>query len=137
MHTDCVCNTGSDGWAWICSDFFTLVRYKMPIQKLFPVTLTLTEPPPPPDFSVTVTPPANTVPIGTKATYTVSYNPINGFAKAVNLAVQGVPPGAVVTFSANPIPYSYMGGKSATINIDTTNAAPGTYALVIEVTEAA
>jgi hypothetical protein len=65
------------------------------------------------NFSLSVSPPSQTIVNGAAATYNVSINPSNGFSGGVNLALSGGPTGALVTFTPNPT------ATSSTLQIQT------------------
>ena len=56
----------------------------------------------PPDFSLSVSPTAQSVRRGGTATYTVTITPSNGFNGSVTLSLSGQPSGSTVTFTPNP-----------------------------------
>jgi hypothetical protein len=56
----------------------------------------------PADFSLSVSPPSQSVRRGNTATYTVTISPINGFNGSVTLSLTGQPSGSTVTFTPNP-----------------------------------
>lgn len=57
-------------------------------------------PPPAASFTLSVTPPIQTVAPGDTAIYTVTLTPINGFNQSVNLSISGLPPHTVASFSS-------------------------------------
>ena len=56
----------------------------------------------PPDFSLSVSPAAQSIRRGGTATYTVTITPANGFNGSVTLSLAGGPSGSTVTFTPNP-----------------------------------
>ena len=87
---------------------------------------------PAPDFSIALTPASQTVNGGTKASYTVTLTPANGFAENVNFSAS-LPPGAGgASFSPNPIAGG-SGSSALTFNTPTT---PGSYTVTITGTSA-
>ena len=56
----------------------------------------------PVDFSLGVSPTAQSVRRGGTATYTVTITPVNGFNGSVTLSLSGQPSGSTVTFTPNP-----------------------------------
>jgi serine protease AprX len=56
----------------------------------------------PANFTLSVSPPSQSIRRGNTATYNVSITPSNGFSGAVTLSLTGQPSGATVTFTANP-----------------------------------
>jgi hypothetical protein len=81
-----------------------------------------------PDFSVSATPPSQTVPPGSAASYTVSVSPGTGFTGTVSFSVSGLPPGATPSFS----PATVTTSGSTTLSISTTTSvAQGTYSILI------
>ncbi|HVU35343.1 MAG TPA: MBG domain-containing protein [Opitutaceae bacterium] len=90
--------------------------------------------PPAPDFSLTVSPQAQTVTIGNTTSYAVTVGSLNGFASPVSLSVSGLPAGATATFS----PATVAGAGSATLTVATgASATLGTNALVVSGTSGA
>jgi hypothetical protein len=82
----------------------------------------------PPDFTLALTPAAQSITAGTGTSYTATISPVNGFAGTVTFAISGLPAGATSTFS----PASIFGSGSSTLSITTTTAtAPGTYAVAV------
>ena len=79
------------------------------------------------DFSLSATPPSQTVAQGASADYSVTITPTNGFSSPVTFSVSGLPTGATGTFTPNP------GTTSATLTVATTagTTPAGTYALTI------
>lgn len=73
------------------------------------------------DFSpYVVTSAANTI-VGGSASFVINSSPLNGFTGAVNLSVDGVPPGATANFS-NPV---IAGGSgTSTLTVATTGLTP-------------
>jgi len=81
----------------------------------------------PPDFSLSVSPPSQSVSRGATATYTVTITPAFGFNGAVTLSLTGQPSGSTVTFSPNPAT-----GTSASLTIKTrSTTSRQTYTLSI------
>jgi hypothetical protein len=78
-----------------------------------------------PDFSLSASPPSQTVTQGGITTYSVTITPSGGFSSSVDLSVAGLPSGATGTFSPNPAT------SSSTLTVDTGTAAAGTYPLTI------
>jgi M6 family metalloprotease-like protein len=77
-----------------------------------------------PDFSLAVAPAAQSWTAGGSAQYITSIGAFNGFADNVSLAVTGLPAGATVAFSPNPI----AGAGSSTLTVTTSaGTPPGTY----------
>ncbi len=65
--------------------------------------VTVTEAPPPaPDFSIAVTPTAQSVKRGGSVHYTVTITRLNGFAGSVTLSLASTPSRSTATFSPNP-----------------------------------
>ncbi len=89
-------------------------------------TASVTVPAPVVDFSLSVSPPSQSVKRGSTATYTVTVNPLNGFTGSVSLTLTGAPSGTTVTFSPNPT------ATGATLTIKTVSRTrQGNYALTI------
>jgi hypothetical protein len=83
-----------------------------------------------PSFSLTASPSSLTVAAGTAATYTVSVGRTS-FTSGVTLSATGLPSGAAVSFSPNPV--AGPSGSSSTMTVTTNRATTpaGTYALTI------
>src|SRR5438445_381721 len=79
-----------------------------------------------PDFSLSASPPSQTVTQGNGAGYNLSVTPIAGFAGSVTLSAGGVPSGASATFSPNP-----TSGSSAMFVSTSATTPAGTYTLSI------
>jgi hypothetical protein len=83
-----------------------------------------------PDFSLAVSPASRTVTQGSGTTYGVSISPAGGFASPVDLAVEGLPPGATAAFAPEPV--TAADGWASTLSVSTSGATPaGTYPLSI------
>ena len=81
-----------------------------------------------PDFTVSATPPSQTVTQGTGTSYTVNVGSLGGFAGPVTLSAPGLPSGVSATFSSNPV----APGSNSTMNVSTDpSTSPGTYTLTI------
>ena len=82
----------------------------------------------PPDFSLAVTPAAQTVSAGNNATYTVTITSSNGFNGDVALSASGLLPGIGASFN----PASIVGGGTSTLTLSTSNlTALANYPLTI------
>src|SRR5206468_2614898 len=81
----------------------------------------------PNDFSISVTPPAQTVAQGGSTSYTVSTAVISGNPEAISLQLSGLPAGASGSFTSNPV----TTGGSTTLNISAGTAAQGTYNIFV------
>ncbi len=81
-----------------------------------------------PAFSISATPPSQTVAPGTSATYTVTVSPSGGFTGLVSLSVTGLPGGASASFNPPSVPAS--GSSTMTVSTPATTT-PGTYPLTI------
>ena len=80
----------------------------------------------PPDFSLSVSPPSQTVTAGAGTSYTVTITPTGGFTDPVTLSLAGLPRGASGSFNPNPA------GGSSTLTVGTDTSAPaGTYSLTV------
>ena len=87
-----------------------------------PVSLTVNAP----DFSLSATPPSQTVAQGASGDYSVTVTPTNGFSSTVTLSVTGLPTGATGTFAPNPAT------ASSTLTVAPAITTPaGTYTLTI------
>ena len=92
------------------------------------VSLTVAAVPPPPNFTLTVTPSAQTVEAGSATTSTASIGALNGFTGVVTLSASGLPAGATASFS----PATVSGTGSSTLTVTSSSTTPlGTYPLTI------
>jgi hypothetical protein len=83
---------------------------------------------PAPDFSVSATPPAQSVAPGTAATYNVTVTALNGFSSAVSLTLTGAPAGSSASFNPSLI----SGAGSSVLTLTTSpSVTAGTYPLAI------
>src|SRR5439155_219639 len=81
-----------------------------------------------PDFTLTATPPSNTVTRGSGTSFTVTMSSLYGFTGNVDLSLSGLPAGAGYSFN----PASFAGSGISTLTITTSNSTPaGTYMLTI------
>ena len=87
----------------------------------------VTPTPTPNDFSISVTPPAQTVVQGASTSYTVSTAVISGNPEPISLSLSGLPTGASGSFTSNNV----ITGGSSTLNINAGTAAPGTYTITV------
>lgn len=95
------------------------------------IDLTLTQPP---DFTLSVSPPSQTVVAGQKAVYTVSAtgNSVYPANTQVNFSISGFPTNTSAAYAAGFVVIGPNTTKSDTVTITTTTTAnPGTYTLVI------
>ncbi len=92
-------------------------------------------PPPPPDFDFSAGPSSRSVVQGTSAVYTVDVSSLNSYAGSVALSVDGLPPGATVDYSSNPIVLSSGSSGSSTLTIHTSTVTPASYPLTIKGTD--
>ncbi|GAC1331814.1 MAG: hypothetical protein NVSMB17_10180 [Candidatus Dormibacteria bacterium] len=86
-------------------------------------------PPPPatPDYSLSATPPSQSVVQGASTSYSVTVGRTGGFADAVTLTVTGLPSGATGSFNPNPAT-----GTASTLSVSTATGTPaGSYPLTI------
>jgi subtilase family serine protease len=81
----------------------------------------------PPDFSLSVSPTAQSVRRGNTATYTVTITPANGFSGSVTLSLTGQPTGSTVIFTPSPA----TGSSTLTIRTQSTTSRR-TYSLTIK-----
>jgi uncharacterized membrane protein len=80
------------------------------------------------DFTLSATPPSQTVARKSQGSFTVSIGAVNGFSGTVALSVSGVPSRTSSSFS----PSSITGSGNSTLTISVNKPAqPGTYPLVI------
>jgi len=88
----------------------------------------VTTPAPAFDFTLTASPPSQTVKAGGTATFTVTANLVSGSPSAVELSISGLPEGATSSFNPTKGAPSF----SSTLTISTgVDAALGTYTLTI------
>jgi uncharacterized membrane protein len=81
-----------------------------------------------PDFSLSASPPSQSVVQGQGTTYTVTVSPLSGFSGTVNLTASGLPSGASASFN----PASVSGSGSSTMAATTSTSTPaGTYTITI------
>ena len=80
------------------------------------------------DFTISASPPAQTVVQGSSTTYTVATQIASGSARAIALSISGLPAGATGTFD----PASVNAGSSSVLTIATSaSTATGTFTLTI------
>jgi hypothetical protein len=92
--------------------------------------------PPKPDFSLSATPPSQTVIRPGSTTYTVTVTPENGYTGTVNLTVSGCPSNTTCTL--NPTSSGSPNYPKATLTVQTSKTTPlGTYTLTITGTDTA
>jgi galactose oxidase len=81
-----------------------------------------------PDFTISATPPSQTVMQGDSTTYTAAIAALNGFTGTVTFGASGLPSGASASF----IPTSVPSAGSSAMTITTASTTPtGTYAITI------
>jgi hypothetical protein len=86
------------------------------------------------DFSISATPPSQTVAQGADAAYTVNVTPIGGFGGDVTLSLSGLPQDATALFSPDIV----SGQGASTLTISTLGSTPvGSYPLTITATSGA
>jgi hypothetical protein len=84
---------------------------------------------PEPDFSIIASPTSQTVTPGSRATYTVTVTPLNGFNGIVTISVSGVPSNTSARLSNTTV----TGSGSVTLVVAPTTSTPtGTYTLTID-----
>jgi hypothetical protein len=80
------------------------------------------------DFSISASPPSQTVTVGSSTTYAVNTQAISGTPRTVSLSASGLPTDASATFN----PTSVTAGQASTLTIATTTAAAvGTFTLTV------
>ncbi len=79
------------------------------------------------DFTLSASPPSQTVAHGNPTSYGVTINPTNGFAGQVTLGVTGLPTGAGGSFNTNPATTS----STLSVTTDATTTPAGSYTLTI------
>ena len=90
--------------------------------------------PPTLDFSISATPPSQTVVQGGSTSYTVTVTPKNGYNGTVNLTVSGCPSNTTCTL--NPTSSGSPNYPTSTLGVQTTSStATGTYTLTITGTD--
>jgi len=83
-----------------------------------------------PDFSLSATPPSQTVTAGATATYTATASPLNGFSGTVGLTVSGCPANTTCTLNSTSV--TLPPAQTSTLTVQTTSTTPGgTYTLTI------
>jgi hypothetical protein len=81
-----------------------------------------------PDFTISATPPTQTVVQGNSTTYSATIAALNGFSGTVTFAASGLPSGASASFN----PTSVTGSGSSTMTVTTASTTPtGTYTITI------
>ena len=96
------------------------------VQKSTTVMLTVTAPML--DFTISASPSTETVRRGSRATYTVTLTPVNGFNGTVNLSLTGCPGNSTCSFT----PVSLTPPGNSTLTVATTSRThQGTYTLTI------
>ncbi len=91
------------------------------------VIVTVTAPPPPPDFTISASPPSQTVTRGGQTTYLLTITRTGGFTGAVTLSASGLPSRTTVVFNPNNTT-----GNSSTMSVSTRSRTPrGTFTLTI------
>src|SRR5215472_8246609 len=73
-----------------------------------------------PDFSIAVSPSAQSVVAGSSTRYTMNVTAMGGFNGTVSFAVTGLPPNATASFS----PTTVTGSGSSTLTVTTANSTP-------------
>ena len=97
-------------------------------------SITITPPPPSgtnPNFSLSATPPSQTVVRGSTVKYTTKVTPSSGFAGSVAFAVNGLSGGASASFSPASVTVSGTTSASSTMTIATGKGRTGTFTLTI------
>ncbi len=89
------------------------------------ITLTVTGAP---DFTISATPPSQTITRGSRATYTASLTAVNGFSGTVSLSLTGCPSNTTCSF--NPSSLRPPGNSALTVST-TSRTQDGTYTLTI------
>ncbi len=83
-----------------------------------------------PDFAMSVAPGSQSVVPGVTATYTLTIGPVAGFNEDVTLSVAGLPAGANVGYSQNPVPGA-SGSSVLTVTTTSGTTPVGSYNLTI------
>ena len=76
-----------------------------------------------PDFYLTANPGSQTVVQGKSTTYSITVNPVNGYANTVNLTVSGCPTGGTCTLSPTSLSSPYT--TPSTLTVSTSSSTPG------------
>jgi hypothetical protein len=85
-----------------------------------------------PDFSLSASPPSQTVVQGTGTSYTATVTSLNGFSSAVSLTVSGCPSNATCALNPTSVTPPANGSTNSTLSVTTTtNTQPGTYTLTV------
>jgi hypothetical protein len=86
----------------------------------------------PPDFSVSASPPSESIAVGNSASYIVFANELGGFTGTVSLACSGLPSGASCSFNPTTLNLSQGNSENATLTINTSGSiAPGTFNVTV------
>ena len=86
------------------------------------------------DFSITDTPPAQTIPSGHQAFYNVSLAPIDGLTGTVNLSCTGAPPNSTCAVSPSTATLQSSQVQSTVTLSANQNVNHGTFTLTISAT---
>lgn len=79
-----------------------------------------------PDFTLSISPPSQTIGMSSQANYTLTVQSVNGFASTVQLTCSGLPSGTTCSLDG-----ASVGVGSSPLLIQTQNSAAGTYLLTI------
>jgi glucose/arabinose dehydrogenase len=84
------------------------------------------------DFSINITPAAQTILPGTSGAYTVTVTPSNNFTGTVNLSLAGLPPGATASFNPVSLQITDATARSSTLTVVADATAPlGNFTLTV------
>jgi hypothetical protein len=83
-----------------------------------------------PDFSISASPSAKSIAVGSAGTVTISTTALNGFNNAIALSASGQPTGVTVGFSPSSIAAPGTGSSTMTITVGA-STVPGTYTITV------
>jgi hypothetical protein len=85
-----------------------------------------------PTYTLAVTPASQQVCAPADASFAINTGSVLGYIAPINLGLVGTPPGASVSYSANPL----VPGTASTLTIGNTSVIPGSYALSVTASSA-
>jgi hypothetical protein len=80
-------------------------------------------PAPSPDFTVSATPPSQTVTAGQSTNYTLTLTPQNGFSSAVTISCTGAPAQSTCAAASSPVTLNGTSASQVQVNVTTTAAS--------------
>ena len=133
-YTSMALDAGDDCTFWYTNQYYTLTASFDWSTRLASLKFNGCGAPPAPDFSLSASPPSQTVVQGNSTTYTVTVTPENGYNGTVNLTVSGCPSNTTCTL--NPTSSGPPSYPTSTLIVQTTSSTPtGTYTLTITGTD--